>query len=62
MITLGEFHLDFKNIFVQMKAIRKSLPQKGLWMEDVPIPEPGVNEVLVKISKSAVCGTDLTYL
>ena len=42
-----------------MKAIRKSLPQKGLWMEDVSIPEPGVNEVLVKISKSAICGTDL---
>jgi len=42
-----------------MKAIRKSLPQKGLWMEEVPVPEPGVNEVLIKISKSAVCGTDL---
>ena len=42
-----------------MKAIRKSLPQKGLWLEEVPIPEPGVNEVLVKISKSAICGTDL---
>ena len=42
-----------------MKAIRKSLPQKGLWMEDVPVPEAGVNEVLVKISKSAICGTDL---
>ena len=42
-----------------MKAIRKSLPQKGLWIEDIPVPEPGVNEVLVKISKSAICGTDL---
>ncbi|GET25266.1 L-threonine 3-dehydrogenase [Prolixibacter sp. NT017] len=42
-----------------MKAIRKSKPEKGLWLEDVAIPEVGVNEVLVKIKKSAVCGTDL---
>jgi len=42
-----------------MKAIRKLYPQKGIWMEDIPVPKPGVNEVLIKISKSAICGTDL---
>jgi threonine 3-dehydrogenase len=42
-----------------MKAIRKTKPGKGLWLEDIPVPVPGVNEVLIKISKSAVCGTDL---
>src|ERR1035437_3759485 len=42
-----------------MKAIRKSEPKRGLWLEEVPIPKPGVNEVLIKISKSAICGTDL---
>jgi hypothetical protein len=45
--------------FKQMKAIRKLHPQKGIWMEDIPVPVPGVNEVLIKISKSAICGTDL---
>ena len=42
-----------------MKAIRKLQPARGLWLEDIPVPIPGVNEVLIKISKSAVCGTDL---
>lgn len=42
-----------------MKAIVKSSPEKGLWMEDVAIPIPGVNEVLLKIKKTAICGTDL---
>jgi threonine 3-dehydrogenase len=37
----------------------KKKPERGLWMEDVPIPKPGANEVLLKIKKSAICGTDL---
>lgn len=42
-----------------MKAIRKLIPARGLWLEEIPIPVPGANEVLIKISKSAICGTDL---
>lgn len=42
-----------------MKAIVKAKPERGLWMEEVPMPKPGVNEVLLKIRKSAICGTDL---
>ncbi len=42
-----------------MKAIVKKLPQKGLWLEDVPMPSVGPNDVLLKIKKAAVCGTDL---
>lgn len=42
-----------------MKAIRKLKAEKGIWLEDVPVPEVGVNEVLIKIKKSAICGTDL---
>lgn len=42
-----------------MKAIVKRKPERGLWMEDVPMPKPGANEVLLKIRKSAICGTDL---
>ncbi|MDQ2178475.1 L-threonine 3-dehydrogenase [Marinifilum sp. D714] len=43
----------------KMKALVKSKPEKGLWMEEVDIPEVGVNDVLVKIKKTAICGTDL---
>lgn len=42
-----------------MKALVKSRPEKGLWLEDVPIPEIGYNEVLIKIEKTAICGTDV---
>jgi len=42
-----------------MKALVKIKPEKGIWMEEVPIPVPGPNDVLIKISKSAICGTDL---
>ena len=42
-----------------MKALVKKQPGKGLWMEEVPMPEVGVNDVLIKIKKTAICGTDL---
>lgn len=42
-----------------MKALVKLRPEKGLWMEDVPMPKVGVNDVLIKIKKTAICGTDL---
>ncbi len=42
-----------------MKALVKSVPEEGLWMESVPIPEITTNDVLIKIEKTAICGTDL---
>ena len=42
-----------------MKALVKLHPEKGIWMQDVPVPEYGVNDVLIKIKKTAICGTDL---
>ena len=42
-----------------MKALVKSKPERGIWMEEVEIPVPGPNDVLIKVSKSAICGTDL---
>lgn len=42
-----------------MKAIVKLKPEKGIWMTDVPMPVVGHNDVLIKIKKSAICGTDL---
>ena len=42
-----------------MKAIVKRKPERGLWMEEVPIPKVGHNNVLIRIKKAAICGTDL---
>jgi len=42
-----------------MKAIIKKSPELGLWIEDVPKPEIKTHEVLIKIRKTAICGTDL---
>lgn len=42
-----------------MKALVKAKPEKGIWMQEMPVPQPGHNDVLIKISKTAICGTDL---
>jgi threonine 3-dehydrogenase len=42
-----------------MKALVKAKAEPGLWMEQVPVPEPGANDVLIKITKTAICGTDV---
>ncbi|MEE2707629.1 MAG: L-threonine 3-dehydrogenase [Planctomycetota bacterium] len=42
-----------------MKALVKKRSEKGLWLEDVPEPEIGINDVLIKIDRTGICGTDL---
>jgi threonine 3-dehydrogenase len=42
-----------------MKALVKAKSAPGIWMEDVPMPVYGENDVLVKIQKTAICGTDM---
>lgn len=42
-----------------MKALVKAKAEKGIWMMDMPEPSVGVNEVKIKIKKTAICGTDL---
>lgn len=42
-----------------MRAIRKTGPGPGLELTDVPVPEPGPNDVLIRIIKTSICGTDL---
>ena len=42
-----------------MKALVKRYAEPGLWMEEVPMPQVGVNDVLIKVTKAAICGTDL---
>jgi len=43
----------------KMKALVKAQAARGLWMQEVPVPEPGYNDVIIKVKKSAICGTDL---
>jgi len=42
-----------------MKALVKSRPESGLWLEDVPVPEFGINDVLISVLMTGICGTDL---
>ncbi len=42
-----------------MKALVKSKAEPGLWLEEIAEPELGINDVLIKVIKSAICGTDL---
>lgn len=42
-----------------MKALEKSKPEEGLWMVQAPVPEIGDDEVLIRINKTGICGTDI---
>ena len=42
-----------------MRGIAKLRPEPGLWMTQAPVPEPGPEEVLIRVRNSAICGTDL---
>ena len=42
-----------------MKALSKQKAEPGIWMIDAPVPEAGPEDVLVKINKTGICGTDL---
>ncbi len=42
-----------------MKALVKSRAERGLWLEDVPVPEIGINDVLIRVRHTGICGTDV---
>ena len=42
-----------------MKALVKKEANEGLWLDEIPIPEIGIDDVLIKIQKTAICGTDV---
>ncbi len=42
-----------------MKALVKAKSEPGLWLQDVPEPVCGINDVLIKVRKTGICGTDL---
>lgn len=41
-----------------MKALVKKQAERGLWLEDVPKPQVGLNDVLIRVLKTGICGTD----
>lgn len=43
----------------QMKALVKAKPEEGLWMETHPVPDIGADDVLIKVNKTGICGTDI---
>jgi threonine 3-dehydrogenase len=42
-----------------MKALVKRKAEPGLWLEEVPVPEVGDDDVLIRIKKTSICGTDV---
>lgn len=42
-----------------MKALVKKEAKPGLWLEEVPVPPIGINDVLIKVDRAGICGTDL---
>lgn len=43
----------------KMKALVKKFSKPGIWMDEVPVPDIGINDVLIKIHKTSICGTDI---
>lgn len=42
-----------------MKALVKAHSKPGIWLQDVPKPSVGINDVLIKVKRTAICGTDM---
>jgi len=42
-----------------MKALVKARPERGIWLQDIATPDVGHNDVLIKVNKTAICGTDI---
>jgi threonine 3-dehydrogenase len=45
-----------------MKALVKSRPEPGLWLGEVAVPTIGINDVLIRVKKASICGTDIHIL
>src|SRR5512137_224642 len=43
----------------KMKALVKKERKEGLWLDEVPVPQVGINDVLIEVLRTAICGTDV---
>jgi threonine 3-dehydrogenase len=48
-----------KDETARMRALSKLYPEPGIWMTEVEPPAPGHNDLLIRIDKTAICGTDM---
>jgi threonine 3-dehydrogenase len=46
-------------IVVNVKALVKSKSEPGLWLEDIEVPKIGINDVLIRVLRTGICGTDV---
>ena len=44
---------------VNVKALVKSRREPGLWLDDVEVPKIGINDVLIQVLRTGICGTDV---
>ena len=51
--------LAWNSATYSMKALVKSRPERGLWLEEAPKPQIGINDVLIRVLLTGICGTDL---
>ncbi len=58
-MTETEARLASRKLGTTMQALVKAKPEPGLWLEEVPIPEIGINDVLIRVRMTGICGTDL---
>ena len=42
-----------------MKSLVKKRAEPGLWLDEVPVPSIGIDDVLIKVHKTSICGTDI---
>ena len=42
-----------------MKALAKTKAREGIWQIDAPVPQPGAEDVVIKVRRTAICGTDI---
>jgi len=43
----------------KMRTLAKLTPQEGIWMDEKHVPRPGHNDILIKVKRTAICGTDM---
>ena len=46
----------------EMKALIKAHAREGLWLQTAPVPDIGPDDVLIRINKTGICGTDIHIL
>src|SRR5271168_4797513 len=62
VVVLGGFRGHFAGTLMSaktMQAISKVRPGEGLELTEVPVPVPGPGDVLIKVLKTSICGTDV---